>query len=752
MNQQESTQHRRIASVALNVPLDRTFDYLIPEELRGAVPVGGRVRVSFGPRKNMLGFCVELKDEAEVDEDRLKEINHSLDNEPVFTPRMLRLTRWMAEYYHCAWGEALHAAIPSAVHSRSSRRRLQFAVLQVNAEEANRKADEIFDSSPAQAKQLRALARADGEASVAELTRSTSTSRSSTKALKRKELIDIEKKVVERDDPLSEVEPEDAEPPELTDEQQHAYDAICGRLENDHFGVILLHGVTSSGKTEVYLQSIQRAVQQGKQAIVLVPEISLTPQMVRRFRGRFERLAVLHSRLTESQRRRQWHRIYSGEADVVVGARSAIFAPVPNLGILVVDEEHETSFKQENTPRYHARDVGIMRARMDDALVVLGSATPALESFQNSEEGKYTRVKLSRRIGGHPLPEVDVVDMRQEWAGHARPRVISHRLEHFMRQSLDRDEQVILFLNRRGYSPVIRCPRCGEVVRCPRCDIALSYHRRINVASCHYCGFERRPPETCEECGLEGLRFGGTGTERIEDAVEKRFREYSYVRMDSDTMQGRDAHEKALEPFRQGETPILIGTQMIAKGLDFPNVTTVGVVNADVALHLPDFRARERTFQLLAQVAGRTGRGEKGGRVIVQTFIPDDPSIEAAAKHDYEAFARHELPHRRRLKYPPFGRMARIICRGKKKKEIEDYMQGLADALRSLAGEREDGSRVLGPAPAPISQIKRRHRFHLMIKCPGAGAVHDMLDEVSGLLDGPSGCKVIVDVDPQSML
>jgi len=422
------------------------------------------------------------------------------------------------------------------------------------------------------------------------------------------------------------------------------------------------------------------------------------------------------------------------------------------LGLLVIDEEHENSFKQDNVPRYHARDLGIMRALHDNALVVLGSATPSLESYHNAQIGKYTRVRLTRRIGGHPLPPVDVVDMREEWAGRGKLRVISHQLEDRMRESFQDGRQVILFLNRRGYSPVIRCPRCGEVVRCPRCDIALSYHRRINVASCHYCGFERRPPDACPECGAEALRFGGTGTERVEDAVEKRFREYDHVRMDSDTMTARDAHEKALEPFRKGETPILIGTQMIAKGLDFPNVTTVGVVNADVALHLPDFRARERTFQLLAQVAGRTGRGEKGGRVIVQTFIPDDPSIQAAAKHDYEAFARHELPHRRRLRYPPFGRMARIICRGKKQGEIENYMQGLGDALRSLAAEREDGSQVLGPAPAPVSRIKRRYRYHLMVKCPGPGAVHDMLDEVSGLLDGPSGCKVIVDVDPQSML
>ena len=752
MAEPEDQSDDPIAEVALNVPLDRTFDYLLPDELRGRVPVGGRVRVPFGPRKSELGYCVGLKQEPGVDWDALKPVKKSLDVEPVFTPRMLRLTAWIARYYHCAWGEALHAALPGAVRRKRKRRKLQFACLTFPAEQAEQKADEIFDSSPAQAKILRALGRMGGDGGVAEVTRSTSTSRSSVKALKRKELLTIDRRVVEGEDPLTEMDVEPTEPPEFTDEQKRAYDSITGRLKRGHFGVILLHGVTSSGKTEVYLQSIAKAVEQGKQAIVLVPEISLTPQMVRRFLERFERLAVLHSQLTESDRRRYWHQIQSGEADVVVGARSAIFAPVPNLGLLVIDEEHENSFKQDSTPRYHARDVGIMRAKMDDALVVLGSATPSLESYHNSETGKYKLVRLTRRIGERPMPPVEVVDMRDEWRGHKQPRVISHRLESCMRDALTEGEQIILFMNRRGYSPFIRCPRCGFVLQCPRCDITLKFHRKINVVKCHFCNYEQRPPKDCPECGLEGIRYGGAGTEKIEEAVERLFPDAAYKRMDSDTMQARGSHEKALDAFKEGDAQILIGTQMIAKGLDFPTVTTVGVINADVALHMPDFRSRERTFQLLAQVAGRAGRGERGGRVIVQTFLPSDPSIKAAAEHDYERFARMEMPLRRSMGYPPFGRMARIICRGRKEEQIREYMHELATALRDFTEDLDDGAHVLGPSPAPVSRIKRRYRYHLMLKCPNSSSVHDLLDKASGLLKGPSGAKVLVDVDPISML
>lgn len=741
-----------IAVVALNKPMRRYFDYVIPERMRGLVNVGGRVEVPFGHQKSVLGYCVGLRKESDVPENKLKEIRKPVDDEPLFTRKMLRLARWMADYYHCAMGEAMAAAVPSAVHSKRKRKTVQSARLLLEKEDAKKKADEIFDRSPAQSKALRTLASMGDEPSVVELKRAAGVSRSSIKALARKDLIEIGKKVVEREDPLAGVDAELEDPYELTREQQAAYDTITRRIERGRFDVMLLHGVTGSGKTEVYLQAIAEVVNEGKQAIVLVPEISLTPQTVRHFRSRFRNLAVLHSRLTESQRRHYWHQIRAGEADVVIGARSAIFAPVPELGLLVIDEEHENSFKQDSVPRYHARDVGIMRAKYDDALVVLGTATPSLESYYNAQTGKYTSLHLHKRIADRPMPPVEIVDMRDEWKGHGEPRVISHELEDRMRYTLKEDHQVILFLNRRGYSPTVKCPRCGQCTECSRCEITLSYHQEINVVKCHYCGLERRPPPRCPECGCEDLMYGGTGTERVERAVDELFPESRALRMDSDTMKTRTAHEETLARFRSGEAQILVGTQMIAKGLDFPTVTTVGVVNSDVSLHLPDFRCRERTFQLLAQVAGRTGRGPAGGRVILQTFLPDDESIRAAARHDYERFAENELEMRRRLRYPPFGRMVRFVCRGKKRNEIADYMTDLVDRLQKLCRVAEDGSQVLGPAPAPISRIKRRFRYHALLKCPNSASVHQRLGELEGHLKGPSGAKVVIDVDPMSML
>ncbi len=743
---------QRVAVVALNLSVDKTFDYLVPEQLRGLISVGSRVRVPFRNRPGILGYCVGLRADSDLPVSRLKPVLKCLDKTPLFTDVMLRLGRWMADYYQCSLGEALSAILPAAVRGGRRARKIQFARLAMPIEQAEQTADDVFDRSPAQSKILRALAASGGEGPLVDVLRSAGASRSSAKALERRDMIHLALRTVERADPLSSVEMEPQEPFVLTPEQREAHSHITDRLKQGHFGVVLLHGITSSGKTEVYLHAIADVVAAGKQAIVLVPEISLTPQTVRAFGSRFRRLAVLHSRLTEAERRQQWELIRRGEADVVVGARSAIFAPLPTLGLLVIDEEHENSFKQDTTPRYHARDVGIMRARYDDALVVLGSATPSLESYHNSQTGRYTAARLTRRIGGHPLPPVEIVDMRDEWAGRGRLRVISRRLEGCIRDSLAQGQQALLFINRRGFSPFVHCARCGWVLKCPRCDITLNFHRKTRVAECHYCGHQQRPPTSCPECGLEGIRFGGTGTERVAEAVDQLFPAHAAIRMDSDTTKARRAHEEKLEAFRSGRADILIGTQMVAKGLDFPNVTTVGVVNADVALHLPDFRSRERTFQLLAQVAGRTGRGPAGGRVVIQTFMPQEPSIRAAAGHDYAAFARHELPHRRRYGYPPFGRLARIVCRGRDLTRVEQHARALAVALRRLGEELENGSQVLGPAPAPVARIRGRHRQHLLLKCPDARSVQDLLRRAAPLLGGPAGVKAVVDVDPISLL
>ncbi len=746
------------ASVALNRPLRRYFDYYIPENLRGRVLVGGRVHVPFGHQKSLLGYCVGLKKETGVPRNKIRAIKKTLDTPddagPVFDRKMLRLGRWMADYYHCAMGEALAAAIPSAVHiHKKKRRRVQCIELRISKEAAWEMSKKIFDDSPPQSKILRALSQMDAPPSFRELKSAAGVaSRSSVHSLSKKGLVAIGKKTLEITDDLEEVvQPPLETPPKLTPQQQHAFDVISRRIDAQKFGVVLLHGVTSSGKTEVYLQVIKEVVARGRQAIVLVPEISLTPQTVRHFRSRFRKLAVLHSRLTESQRRRYWHQIRAGEADVVVGARSAIFAPTPHLGLLVIDEEHENSFKQDSVPRYHARDVGIMRAMFDNAPVVLGTATPSLESYKNSKENKYSIVKMNSRIGDRPMPPVEVVDMREEWSGKGQPSTLSRRLRLCMEKSIERQEQVILFLNRRGYSPYIKCPRCGFDVQCSRCEITMNYHQNIEVVQCHYCGLEKRPPTRCPECGGENIRFGGVGTEKVEKEVNRLFPDVAVLRMDSDTMKTRDAHEKTLERFGAGGAAVLVGTQMIAKGLDFAGVTTVGVINADVSLHMPDFRSRERTFQLLAQVAGRTGRGAAGGRVVFQTFLPTDPAIRSAAHHNYEEFAEKELATRRRLRYPPFGRMVRIICRGKKLNEIQAYMNKLGQELREITRRQANGSTVLGPAPAPVAKVKHRHRLHVIVKCPDSSSLHSLLGSVTDL-DGPTGSKVIVDVDPLSMV
>jgi primosomal protein N' (replication factor Y) len=444
----------------------------------------------------------------------------------------------------------------------------------------------------------------------------------------------------------------------LNADQQRALDLINRATHSNQHRTVLLHGITGSGKTEVYIRAIQEVVSFGRQAIVLVPEISLTPQTKLRFRERFADVAVLHSHLTDSERHWHWQRIAEGRVQVVVGARSAIFAPTPQLGLIIMDEEHESSFKQDSTPRYHARDVAIERARDEGVPLVLGSATPSLESFLRAERGEYELAKLPNRVEGRPLPEVVTVDLRVDFVDKLSRGALSRQLAMAMNQALGQGGQVILLLNRRGFSTHIQCPACGMVLNCPHCEIALTHHVAEQIALCHYCDYQVPAPQKCPECTFPGIRYNGFGTQKLEHEVRARFPKYRCLRMDTDSMQSHGSHEKALDQFRAGEVQILLGTQMIAKGLDFPNVNLVGVVNADTALHLPDFRAAERTFQLLVQVAGRTGRGPKGGRVLIQTFNPDHPAVQAAVRHDYAAFATGELPIREALGYPPYGAMA----------------------------------------------------------------------------------------------
>ena len=514
----------------------------------------------------------------------------------------------------------------------------------------------------------------------------------------------------------------------LNPDQEHALRTILDAMNVAPPPTILIHGVTGSGKTEVYIQAIQETIHFGRQAIVLVPEISLTPQTVERFRQRFGAVAVLHSHLSDAERHNHWQRIAEGAVSVIVGARSAIFAPTPNLGLIVLDEEHETSFKQDSAPRYHARDVAAARAAAEGIPLVLGSATPSLESWQRAETGEYALVTMPRRVLDRPLPTVGTIDLRgQKLAGGLSRGAISRQLFAAMTAALDDGGQVILLLNRRGFSTHIQCSACGFVAQCPQCDIALTHHRTEQIALCHYCDYEVPAPTNCPTCGFMGIRYSGLGTQRLEAEVRARFPNVLSLRMDTDAMQAHGSHERALSAFRSGKVRILLGTQMIAKGLDFPNVTLVGVINADTALHLPDFRAAERTFQLVTQVAGRTGRGPKGGRVLVQTFSPDHPAIQAAVHHDYAAFAAGELPIRQMLRYPPFAAMIRLVVRGPVEAVASEFAKFIAERLHKALGAADTAvCTVVGQTF--LSAESLRHRWQTRMSAPpsprvGAGPV-----------------------------
>ena len=622
--------YHNYAEVVVNAPLDKTLHYKVPDTLVPELRIGSRVRVPLGHRL-VNGYCVGFPDTPVAME--LKEIKEVLDHQPLLGEKMLRLTREIARYYRCTWGEAMEAALPAAVKGgrKSARggslpqtltalRLTKDRVLTLEALEGLRK------KAPRQARALEVLLESNNGIPLKELSRQSGCNLGGLNSLSSKGLVEIYEQPNLQSTtvgaihglPLLETKPK----PELTSEQGQALSLIKTQLsvvgathavaQDGRAGArpaptILLQGVTGSGKTEVYLRAIEEVLALGRGAIVLVPEISLTPQAIERYGGRFGNIiAVLHSHLTGAERYDQWQAIRGGKARVVIGARSAVFAPVENLGLIVVDEEHEVTYKQDTSPRYHAREVALMRAREEGAVVILGSATPSLETYFNALMGRYQRAILSQRIGQRPLPRVEIVDMKEGFHEGRHTRLLSRRLELYMKECLSRGEQALLFLNRRGFSPFVSCQRCGYVLRCKRCDIPLTYHKRQHSTICHYCSYEVKPQENCPECAGARLNYFGLGTERIEDEMGRYFPGYKVLRMDSDSMKGRNAHAKALKSFERGEVQILVGTQMIAKGLDLPNVTLVGVISADTILNLPDFRAVERTFQLLAQVAGVT--------------------------------------------------------------------------------------------------------------------------------------------------
>ncbi|MCI0700530.1 MAG: primosomal protein N', partial [Planctomycetia bacterium] len=634
------------ADIVFDRPLDHAYTYAVPEQLVGKVGVGKRVEAPFGKGdRGTAGFCVRVTTDAPARE--VKSLTRVLDDETLVDEHVMKLTRWMADYYLCGWGQVLHAVVPAGVRDNAGTRVASF----VEPLPKDKLPNPLPTVTPQQKSALDKLKKENRPLEIIQLARLAKCTTGVVAGLVKKGLV---RKYTERienreasggresPDEVDEAESGDSRPPlalDLNADQLRVWETLRPTIAAGGYHAFLLHGVTGSGKTEIYLRAIEEVVKQGKEVIVLVPEISLTPQTISRFKGRCGNLAVMHSHLTDAERGNYWRRVAGGQIQVVVGARSAVFAPTRKLGLIVIDEEHENTFKQESTPRYHARDVAVMRARLEGIPILMGSATPSLESWANAERKNYTLLSLPNRVEDRPLPAVKMIDLRHEPKSTGKHFAISPTLESAMKQTLKDRGQIILLLNRRGFSTHVHCEACGHVAQCAHCDLALTFHRTRSALVCHYCGFETAPFQKCPSCSQPGIRYQGLGTEKLQAEIEEKFPGYVCQRMDSDTMSKPGSHQRVLDAFRDGLIHILVGTQMIAKGLDFPNVTLVGVVNADVGLHLPDFRSAERTFQLLAQVAGRAGRGEKGGQVLVQTFTPDHPCITLAAHHNYTEFA-----------------------------------------------------------------------------------------------------------------
>jgi primosomal protein N' (replication factor Y) len=738
------------AAVVFPEPPHGPYDYCIPASLRGAVRPGQRLQVPLGKGdRAVTGYCVAVETRR-AGPRRLKDVRGIVDAEPLLSPAMLRLTQWMADYYLCPLGQVLQAVVPAGVRGQAGTREMTF--LSVPPEIAKQLADGSLKLGVKQREALMMLAASPRPRTPPELAQAAKCTLRPIAELRKKKLVQVEVRRIYQMDLDEKPAPREAHL-QLNDDQQNALERILAALTAPRYETILMHGVTGSGKTEVYIRAIDEVIRFGRQAIVLVPEISLTPQTRSRFRSRFEHVAVLHSHLSDAERHWHWQQIASGRVQVVVGARSAVFAPVRNLGLIVIDEEHDHSFKQNEAPRYQARDVALKRAQLEGIPLVLGSATPSLESWHEARQGRFTLVELPKRVGDRPLPLVATIDLRDEFRSRTSRGAVSRQLHQAIDQALAADGQVILLLNRRGYSTHIQCPACGYVAKCPDCDLPLTHHREGEKILCHWCDFQQLAPAVCPDCRFDGIRYSGLGTQKLEAEIKARFPGVPLLRMDSDTMQRPGAHEEALARFRDGVVRILVGTQMIAKGLDFPNVTLVGVINADTALHFPDFRAAERTFQLVTQVAGRTGRGDKGGRVLVQTFSPEHYAIAAAVGHDYHAFAAAELPVRRDHGYPPYGRMLRLIARGQREKLVEQFAQQAVERLRSaVAAAAPLEARVLGPAPCPIAKLRGKFRYHALLSSTTPPQLHQAIGGALDALEPPEDVQWIMDVDPVDLL
>ena len=755
-----------LVDVALPLPLEQTFTYRVPPALRRTAEVGGRAVVPFRGR-SLTGVIVEEGGPADEFDGgfQLKDLSRLLDERPALPEGVLRLTRWMARYYVCSWGEALSAALPPGGQDVTPKRKrcLRLAAEHRTPEAARAlRGDVRGDKQQATLDALARFLEAGEEAPArAEVGRRAEASSSTLRSLVEKGLVEECEREVRRS-PFD----ENSEPPPppdhtLTDDQQEALDAVQGTVRDGGYQTFLLHGVTGSGKTEVYIAALKAALAQGRSGLVLVPEIALTPQTVRRFRAHFPgQVAVLHSQMSRGERFDTWRSLREGRYNVAVGPRSAVLAPLTDVGLIVVDEEHETSYKQHDpAPRYHARDVAVMRASMEGAACVLGSATPSLESKRNADTGKYALLELPERVptgdDGPPatLPEVRILDLTRERKKPGFTGALSVPLQEAIQQRLDRGEQTILLQNRRGFAPVVECTDCGFAPRCPNCAVSLTYHRSNRRLRCHYCGHAQRLPERCPSCvnGDGSLAQLGTGTQRVETELAEAFPQAQIARMDRDTTTRKGAHARLLKQFRTGEADVLLGTQMIAKGLDFGGVTLVGVISADTGLLFPDFRAEEHTFQLLMQVAGRAGRADRPGEVLLQTRNPDHPALQCAARHDYDGFARQTLEEREALGYPPFGRVTALEFRGPERERAMELAEAWTRALRQRAPDWLD---VLGPEPAAVSRVRGQHRFRTLLKAPSSSRMLQRLLRATSNAQGspPKGYHATIDVDAVGLL
>ena len=733
----------------------RELDYSLPEALCEQVAIGSRVMIPMRGRR-AIGTVIELLDHSEVS--GIKPIESVVEPDASASPALMRLGRWMADYYCAPLSSVMRSILPSTIRGEKivgKKIRMAGLAKKPTAEEISH----FLKKAPKQGALLRALAAATDRIPVPELLSCSGSSDTSLRSLISAGWVDLEEKRISSSrSSNSAVLP--GKIPDLNPDQhrvvEELLDAVAGAGEKKGMIPFLLHGVTGSGKTEVYLRLLAKVLESGKSAIVLVPEISLTPQTVERFRSRFDHaggggvgVAVLHSHLTEAERREEWLRLQRGEARIAIGARSAVFAPLENLGLIIVDEEHENTYKQEETPRYHARDVAVMRAKLEGCPVLLGSATPSIESYRNATSGKYRLLELPRRADGQVMPLIRVVDLRLQGKRAKSDGGLSAPLQMAITRRLELDQQTILFLNRRGFATSMLCELCGHVCKCPNCSLAMTFHRAAERLACHLCGHSTVTPSRCPECGDPGIRHSGIGTQRVEESIRKSFPKARLARMDADTMTRRGSYEEVLGEFRARQIDILVGTQMIAKGLDFPNVTLVGIINADIGLHSPDFRAGERTFQLLTQVAGRAGRGETEGEVIVQTFSPGSPSLQHARHHDFAGFYEQEIAFREAFRHPPFSRMLLVRIRSVSADKASKTATSASAWLRKNAPALVE---VSDAAPAPLEKSHGQYRYHVILKASSGAALGRLGRDLVNLFTIPKEVVMTLDVDPHSMM